>query len=157
MNGEPVLVAEHNIKVPLAYARSWFLELADHPERYQFDSHAGFTFTKGQFGVPGALFQTEERFAGIKLVLKFELTLVEDRSFGFRLRAPMKDIWGYFELFPQSPDTTRLRLAIGSDHRFQHAILRAPLVRTAVQHQINGEVAHIATSMTLLFQKEQER
>ena len=156
MKAEPVLLAQTDIDVPLDYARRWFYELADHPERYTFNSHAGFTFTQGSFGETGAQFQTEERFAGVRLRLEFELTGVEARRFTFQLQKPLDRIWGYFELDPLDEGTTQLSLGIGSDQAPQRALLRAPLVRGAVQAQIEGEVAHIAESMENLYQPQQE-
>ena len=154
---DPVLIAEILVPVPMDFAMAWFLALADHPERYAFESHAGFAFTRGEFGEPGARFQTEERFAGfVKLVLRFELAEVGDRRFVFRLLSPPRNIWGCFELEPASQNTTHLRLAVGSDRSFQRRLLRLPPVRGAVQHQIAGEVAHISESMTSLDQTAEE-
>ena len=154
---DPILIAESLVDVPVDFALAWFLALADHPERYAFDSHAGFVFTQGEFGEPGARFQTEERFAGLlKLVLKFELMDVEDRRFSFRLLSPTRDIWGYFELEPASPNTTHLRLAVGSHRNFQRRLLGLPPVRGAVQHQIESEVSHITRSIASLYQAGEE-
>ncbi len=154
---DPVLIAKALVRVPVDFATAWFLALADHPERYAFESHAGFVFTQGEFGEPGARFQTEERFAGlVKLVLKFELTEVEDHRFIFSLLSPARDVWGYFELEPASPNSTHLRLAVGSHRSFQRRLLGLPPVRGAVQHQIEGEVAHISRSMVSLYQAEEE-
>jgi len=154
---DPVLMAETLVTVPVDFATAWFLALADHPERYAFESHAGFVFTQGEFGEPGSRFQTQERFAGfVKLVLKFELTEVDDYRFIFRSLSPARDIWGYFELEPASRNSTYLRLAVGSHRNFQRRLLGLPPVRGAVQHQIEGEVAHISKSMVLLYQAEEE-
>jgi hypothetical protein len=154
---DPVLVAETLVSVPVDFAKAWFLALADHPERYAFDSHAGFVFTQGAFGEPGARFQTEERFAGlVKLVLRFELSQVEAHRFDFNVLSPTRDIWGYFELQPTSRNTTRLRLAVGSDRSFQRRLLELPPVRGAVQHQIEGEITHIGESMVSLYLAEEE-
>jgi len=154
---DPVLIAETLVNVPVDFARAWFLALADHPERYAFESHAGFVFTQGTFGEPGARFQTAEQFAGfVKLVLKFELAEVEDHRFVFSLLSPTRDVWGYFELEPASQNTTHLRLALGSDRSFQRRLLWLSPVRGAVQHQIEGEVAHISKSMTSLYQAGEE-
>ena len=153
----PVLIAETRVNVPVDFATAWFLALADHPGRYAFESHAGFVFTQGEFGEPGARFQTEEGFAGfVKLVLKFELVEVEDHRFIFKVLSPTPDIWGYFELEPTSQNTTHLRLAVGSDRSFRRRLLGLPLVRGAIQHQIEGEVAHISKSMTSLYQAGEE-
>ncbi len=150
MHKQPVLRAEVRVGVSPQQARDWFLSLADHPERYQFESHAGFTFTEGQFGEPGARFQTTERFLGVPATLKFELTSVSEDRFSFRLRRPLRAVWGYFELEPAGAGETRLTLAIGSHRRLTRIFLRHPLVRRAVQQQINGEVAHIKQSMESL-------
>jgi hypothetical protein len=151
MRDQPVLQAETHINVSPNQARAWFLSLADHPERYQFDSHAGFTFTQGEFGTPGARFQTTERFYGLTATLKFELTGVEEDRFSFSLVAPLRAIWGYFELTPAGPDHTRLTLAVGSDRSLKRAFLKLPLIRGSVQQQIDGEVAHIKQSMESLY------
>jgi hypothetical protein len=60
---KPTLEASTIIKVGPDKARAWFLALSEHPEWYQFESHAGFTFTKGEFGEPGARFHTERAFS----------------------------------------------------------------------------------------------
>jgi len=154
---EPILIAETLVNVPVGFALAWFLALADYPERYAFDTHAGFVFTQGEFAEPGSRFQTEERFAGfLKLVLKFELTEVEDRRFSFDLLTPVRDIWGAFELEPASRKTTHLRLAVGSHRSFQRRLLGLPPVRGVVQHQIEGEVTHISKSMVSLYQAGEE-
>ena len=154
---DPILLAEALVDVPVGFALDWFLALADHPERYAFETHAGFVFTQGEFAQPGARFQTEERFAGfLKLVLKFELSEVEDRRFSFNLLSPTRDIWGYFELAPASRATTHLRLAVGSHRSLQRRLLALLPVRGAVQHQIEGEVTHIGKSMVSLYQAGEE-
>jgi hypothetical protein len=144
---QPVLQAISDIEVSQQQARAWFLSLADHPERYTFDSHAGFTFTEGEFGEPGARFQTTERFQGLTVTLKFKLTDVAQDRFTFSLLAPVRGIWGYFELQPAGAGATRLVLAIGSRRRLQRGLLKLPLIRRSVQQQIEGEVAHIKQSM----------
>jgi hypothetical protein len=154
MAKEPVLKAETTIDVPINEARAWFLSLNRHPERYQFESHKGFTFTEGEFGEPGARFQTEELFHGIKITLKFKLTEVAERRFTFVLQSPIKGIWGYFELETLGETRTRLLLAIGSDSKARRMMLKAPLIRSAVQQQIQSEVDHIKTSMESLTNKD---
>lgn len=151
MSNMPLLTAEVCIGVSPRQARLWFLSLSDHPERYQFESHAGFTFTEGRFGEPGARFQTEEQFYGMRLTLKFELTDVGEDQFTFRLLAPIRGIWGYFALSPAKSGFTNLTLAIGSERVLNRWFLKLPLVRGAVQRQINGEVAHIKQSMDALY------
>ncbi len=150
----PTLTAETEIDVSLDQARAWFLSLADHPERYQFATHAGFTFTHGRFGEPGARFETEEGFHGLQLTLKFELTHVEETRFVFRVLEPVTGVWGYFDLAPGDSEATRLRLAVGSDEKVKRSLLRAPLVQGAVQSQIEREVNHIKQSMESLYQEE---
>jgi hypothetical protein len=148
-----VLKATATIQVPIEAARAWFLSLAEHPERYQFESHKGFVFTQGEFGEPGARFQTEEFFHGVKITLKFELTEVTERRFTFVVTSPTRGIWGYFALETvqaQGKPATRLWLVVGSDQRVQRAILSFPLVRNAVQQQIQGEVDHIKDSIESL-------
>ena len=150
----PVLQAAARVGVSLQQARAWFLSLANHPERYQFDSHAGFTFTKGRFGEPGARFHTTERFYGLSVTLKFELTEVAKDRFTFRLLAPVRGIWGCFDLAPAGSEMTRLVLAIGSDRRLNRWFLKLPLTRGAVHQQINREVEHIKQSMESLYREE---
>ena len=154
MANRPVRQAEARIGVSPLQAKAWFLSLADHPERYQFDSHAGFTFTEGQFGEPGARFQTTERFYGLSVTLKFVLTDVAEERFTFHLVAPVKGIWGYFEMKPAGSGTTWLTLAIGSDRRLNRWFLKLPLIGGAVQQQIEREVGHIQQSMETLYKEE---
>ncbi len=148
---KPMLVAESDIGVTVTQARAWFLSLADYPERYQFETHAGFRFTQGRFGQSGARFQTEERFHGVPVVLKFELTEVRATRFDFRLRGPLSAIWGFFELNALSPDVTRLRLGVGADGWAARGVLGLPPVKRAVQAQIAAEVCHIARAMETLY------
>ena len=147
MSEQPVLQAMTEVAVSPQEARAWFLSLAEQPERYRFDSHGGFTFTEGQFGEPGARFQTTERFQGLTVTLKFRLTGVVEDRFTFCLLAPVRGIWGFFELQPAGAGNTRLRLAVGSEQRLQRGLLKLPPVRRSVQQQIEGEVAHIKQSM----------
>ena len=149
---DPVLVAEAKVAVPPHFARTWFLELQQHPERYVFDSHEGFVFTAGEFGTPGARFQTRERFAGaVRVTLKFELVGVSRNRFTFAVLAPVRGYWGYFELVPIDAGATRLCLAVGSDARARRAVLSSSPVRGAVQAQIQREIDHIAASMMSLY------
>ncbi len=154
MDTEPVLSAESLIDVSFDQARAWFLSLSNHPERYAFESHKGFTFTEGRFGEPGARFETEEIFLGLKVTLKFELTDVSDDQFSFSVLSPTRGAWGYFRLESQGNDTTRLILAVGSDQAPTRLVLRAPVVHGAIQHQIGSEVDHIKRSMESLYQEE---
>ena len=154
MTSAPLLTASASVDVRPAQARAWFLSLADHPERYQFDTHHGFTFTQGDFGEPGARFRTEERFHGVRLTLKFELTEIGDTDFTFVLREPLPDVWGRFSLAPRLDGTTDLRLEIGSDRSLARRVLGLPLVRGAVQAQITSEVSHIKASMESIYQEE---
>lgn len=154
MYEQPVLMSKTHIDVNQQQAKTWFLSLSNYPERYQFDSHAGFTFTEGQFGERGARFQTEERFLGIRLTLKFELTDVAEDRFSFHLLAPVSGIWGSFELQPTHSGITSLTLSVGSDRRMNRWFLRLPLIREAVQRQIDREVAHIQQSMESLYKEE---
>jgi hypothetical protein len=144
---EPILVAQQLIEVSVDKARRWFLALQDHPERYQFDTHGGFTVTEGNFGQEGSKFQTKERFHGVPIKLSFELTGVDACAFRFQLRRPPLPIWGSFSLEPIADDTTRLSLEIGATAPIAAWFLLLPLVRESVQGQIQREVDHIQTSM----------
>jgi hypothetical protein len=128
--------------------RDWFLSLREHPERYQFDTHAGFEFVQGDFGEPGARFRTRERFACLVLELSFELTRVERSEFWFRLARPRAmGIWGKFDLEPGGEGRTVVSLAIGSETRAGQLILRAYPVAALVDSQIHAEVEHVKASI----------
>ena len=142
-----IMKAAAPVEVDLADARRWFLELEEHPERYRFETHAGFEFTTGSFGEPGARFQTWEQFYGLKLTLGFELEEVGETRFRFRLVRPPLPVWGAFVLENRSGDVTTLRLEIGGTNGLGRWLLRFPFVRGAVQRQIQGEVDHIKESM----------
>jgi hypothetical protein len=144
-----MITAETLVQVAAAAARRWFVELETHPERYRFATHAGFTFTRGNFGEIGARFQTRERFCGLPLTLSFELTDVEDTCFRFRLARPPLPVWGAFTIEDAGGETTVLRLAIGGTTRPGTWFLRFPPVRSAVRRQIRSEVEHIKASMSL--------
>ena len=142
-----IITAEAAVRVDPGQARRWFLELEAHPERYRFDTHAGFAFTRGSFGEIGARFQTRERFFGLRFTLGFELTEVTDAGFRFRLVRPPLPIWGSFSIEPAVGETTDLRLAIGGTLCLGTWLLRLPVVRGAIRRQIRSEVEHIKASM----------
>ncbi len=150
----PGIVSRVSIKVSPAQARAWFLSLADHPERYRFDTHKGFSFSQGRIGEVGARFETEEIFSGLRLRLRFEVVRVTADQFCFVLLAPLSAIWGRFRLTPQGTNQTELQLEVGSSHITRRLILTCPVVRTAIQHQIDRETAHIKGSMEAIYQEE---
>jgi hypothetical protein len=139
--------AQTHVEVSQEAARQWFLELKEHPERYQFDTHKGFTFTQGDFGEVGARFETQERFYGLRLTLRFELTEVGDTEVRFQVLRPPVPVWGAFILEAEGPQQTLLTLRIGSDGQAGAAFLHLPLVHGAVQRQIQAEVDNIRDSM----------
>ena len=158
-----VLEAETDVRVGVAQARQWFLDLEAHPERYVLSTHAGFAFTRGSFGQTGSRFVTWERFYGLKLALHFELGEVEEQRFGFLLRWPPLPIWGAFvikalgleaeglEAEGHEQDMVRLVLQLGGTARVGEWFLTCPLVRKAVERQIGHEVQHIKASMEALY------
>lgn len=154
---EPTISAEATVNVRMAQARQWFMELETHPERYQFETHAGFAFAQGNFGEIGARFQTWEQFYGLKLALCFELTEVGDAHFRFRLVRPALPVWGGFVIEEAPGDITNLGLEIGGTSRLGVWFLRLPLVRGAVQRQIRGEVKHIKASMEIVYPRQHTR
>jgi hypothetical protein len=149
-----VTKAEEAVNVSIAQARQWFMELETFPERYQFETHAGFAFVQGNFGEIGARFQTREQFYGLKLTLRFELTEVGDRHFRFRLIRPALPVWGAFAIEEAPGDNTSLSLTIGGTTRRGVWLLRLPLVTGAVQGQIRGEVEHIKASMEAIYPRQ---
>jgi hypothetical protein len=144
---DPVLIARVEINAPLQDTRRWFLDLSDHPERYEFESHEGFTFTEGAFGETGAKFRTQEHFMGVTQTLKFTLTEVEEHQFTFQLRQPIREIWGRFVLNEITPNTTELRLEIGGNTQPKRILLKMPVISQAVRSQIRREVEHIKQSV----------
>ena len=142
-----IIIAQAPVQANVDQTRRWFMELETHPERYRFETHAGFAFTQGGFGEIGARFQTWERFFGLKLTLGFELTEVADTRFRFRLVRPPLPVWGAFTIEPVDGETTDLRLAIGGMSRLGSWFLRLPVIRGAIRRQIRGEVEHIKASM----------
>ena len=152
---EPAVIkAEATVHVHIAQARQWFVELETYPERYQFETHAGFAFTEGNLGKIGARFQTREQFYGLKLALHFELTEVGDRHFRFRLIRPALPVWGAFVMEEAPGDNTTLSLRVGGTTRLDAWLLRFPLVRDAVQRQIHGEIEHIKASMEAIYPRQ---
>jgi hypothetical protein len=149
-----VIKAKATVDVRMAQARQWFLELETHPERYRFETHAGFAFTQGGFGEIGARFQTWERFCGLRLVLRFELTEVGDAHFRFRLVRPALPVWGAFVIEEMPSHNTSLSLEIGGTTRLGAWFLWLPLVRGAVRRQIHGEVEHIKASMEAIYPRQ---
>ena len=149
-----IIRAEETVHVRVAQARQWFMDLETHPERYQFETHAGFAFTQGGFGKIGARFQTWEQFCGLKLTLCFGLTDVSDTHFRFRLVRPALPVWGAFVIEEAPGDSTNLSLEIGGTTRPGTWLLRLPLVRDAVRQQICGEVEHIKASMEAIYHRQ---
>ncbi len=150
----PSIVSSVIINVSRAQAHGWFLSLADHPERYRFETHGGFAFTRGGIGEIGARFETVETFYGVRLRLRFEVTRVTQDRFCFSLRAPLSAIFGSFSLTPEGTSQTELQLAVGSPNRAKRLILSCPIIHGAIQHQISRETAHIKEAMETLYQEE---
>ena len=111
----PIIRAEAISGVNAHDARAWFLSLEKHPERYQFATHGGFTFTHGNFGQIGAKFQTQETFYKLKATLRFELTSVDTFRFQFRLRR--LPIWGAFIIEERSANVVKLSLHVGASDK----------------------------------------
>ncbi|MFO7742562.1 MAG: hypothetical protein R6X31_09650 [Anaerolineae bacterium] len=144
----PILTAQAVVDVPLDQAREWFLSLKEHPDRYQFDTHAGFEFVEGSFGEVGARFETQEKFLFFPLRFLFELTKVEESEFWFRLIRPLPmGIWGRFGIEEVGKGRTRLSLDIGSETGVGQLLLRWYPVGSLIRQQIHREVGHIRSSM----------
>jgi hypothetical protein len=143
-----IVQAAAQVNVSTTQARQWFLDLKTHPERYQFETHAGFAFTQGNFGEIGARFQTWERFHGLRANLHFELTQTGESHFHFRLLRPPLPIWCAFRLIEETTDnTTNLHLEVGGTTSLGLWFLRLPLIKRTIQRQIQSEVDHIKASM----------
>ena len=146
----PIIRAATEVLVPSAEARCWFVDLETHPERYQFETHAGFAFGAGDFGEIGARFQTWEEFLGLTINLHFELTETSDSHFRFRLIRPPLPIWGAFTIKERTGSSIDLGLEVGGTSRAGEWFLRLPIVRPVVQQQITSEIEHIKASMEAL-------
>ncbi len=141
------LRAKARVNISKERARQWFLELETHPERYEFATHAGFEFIDGNFGEIGAQFQTEEKFIGLRIRLRFELTDVSDDQFNFQVLRPSLPIWGTFSLERVSEHQANVYLDIGSDRPVGRFVLNLPLISLAIRRQIQREIDHIKSSM----------
>lgn len=142
-----ILRVQSEVDVPVEAARDWFLSLEEHPGRYSFETHEGFSFEEGGFGEVGARFSTRERFFFLKLKLEFELQRVRKRAFSFRLIRPsFLGIWGRFDL-DGIDGKSCLSLEVGSETRVGQLMLRCYPVAVAIHRQIRCEVRHIARSM----------
>jgi hypothetical protein len=147
-----ILQASTSVNVSAEQARQWFLSLKAHPERYQFETHAGFAFTQGNFGEIGARFQTREQFHGLKINLHFELTETSQSHFRFRLLRPPLPIWCAFRLIEATTDnTTNLHLEVGGIISLGLWFLRLPIIKRTIQKQIQSEVDHIKVSMEAVY------
>ena len=151
MSQRVVLEAQDTVRVAPDHVRQWFMELDSHPERYRFDTHAGFAFISGSFGEVGARFQTQERFRGIPVTLRFELTGLGKDGIYFRLIRPALPVWGAFVIGQAKDGTATLSLQVGENAPNAAWFLELPLVRSAVQNQISGEIAHIKSSIESIF------
>ena len=146
-----LLEARARVGVGPDLVRRWFEELEAFPERYQFETHAGFVFTSGAFARVGARFHTREQFYGFPIALHFELTEVGEYQFTFRLTRPALPVWGAFLIQQTADGTTVLSLVVGETARQAAWFLRVPFVRSAVQRQIRGEIANIKSSIESTF------
>jgi hypothetical protein len=146
-----LLEARTTVGVDPDLVRQWFEELEAFPERYQFETHAGFVFTSGTFAQVGARFRTREQFYGLPIVLHFELTEVSEYQFAFRLIRPALPVWGAFLIQQEADDTTILSLVVGETARQAAWFLRIPFARAAVERQIRGEIANIKSSIENTF------
>ena len=145
---QAVISAQTVVNVPVRQAREWFLALEHHPERYRFATHQGFEFVCGSFGAVGARFRTRERFGRLAVELLFELTQVTATSFQFRpIRPGWLGVWGTFTTQEEDPQSSILRLDIGSHTRLGSFFLWLYPFRQAIHQQIAKEVAHIKASM----------
>ncbi len=100
-------------------------------------------------------FETEEIFSGLRTCgFASRSGVVTADQFCFVLLAPLSAIWGRFRLTPQGTNQTELQLEVGSSHITRRLILTCPVVRTAIQHQIDRETAHIKGSMEAIYQEE---
>jgi hypothetical protein len=145
------LIASAAVGIPAGKVRQWFLELEEHPERYQFATHGGFAFTRGRFGEVGSRFQTWERFHTLRLGLHFEVVAVGPDSFAFRLLQPRLPVEGAFRIEQLDEGRARLSLTIEGETRLGQVLLACPLVKGAIEKQIRGEVEHIKASMEELY------
>lgn len=147
-----ILSAQANADVPVEAARDWFLSLDEHPERYTFETHAGFEFEEDGFGEVGARFRTRETFLFLKLELLFELGKVQGNAFRFWLIRPScLGVWGRFEIEEDGEGQSVLTLSIGSETRVGQLFLRFSPVATLIHRQICGEVEHIRRSMERVY------
>jgi hypothetical protein len=151
MERAAIIRADTSIDVSAAQARQWFLDLETHPERYQFETHAGFAFTAGNFGQIGARFQTWEQFHGLRANLHFELTETSDHYFRFQLLRPPLPIWCAFRIIEKGIDATSLRLEAGGTAPLGAWLLRLPLIKGTIRRQIQAEVDHIKASMEAIY------
>ena len=141
----PVLTAQTAIAKPAQTVREWFLSLQDHPERYRFASHEGFFFDEGGFGAVGARFHTIEHFSGLRMTLHFALSNIGDWHFSFDLQRPISGVWGTFGIEEVNENSSTLTLNVGSRSKIGRTVLHLPLIRQAVQKQIQAEVEHVRT------------
>lgn len=145
---EAILGVEIPVDAPVDAVRDWFLSLEEHPERYAFDTHAGFEFEHGSFGEPGARFSTREKFYFVTLRLLFELTDVRQRAFTFLLLRPaFLEIWGRFEVEELPGGRSSVALRVGSETRVGQLLLRFYPVAAGIHRQVCGELRNIRDSI----------
>ena len=144
----PTISAQAVVSVSADQARSWFLSLEDHPERFRFGTHDGFEIVHGNFGDLGSRFKTREKFYFLKRELLFELVEVDEISFRFRLIRPSwPQVWGSFLMRELEPASVSLQLEIGPTTQVGAFWLKFYPVAAAIRQQITSEVVHIKASM----------
>jgi hypothetical protein len=96
--------------------KNWFKSLKENPDSYEFDSHLGVLVETGSLSESGAIFSTQEVFAGLKFKFKFKVVEVTQNKFEFKLIEPKwlssLGIKGKFELVPVDEKQTILKLVI---------------------------------------------
>ena len=114
-------------------------------KKYEFDTHNGFTFTKGSLDKPGSLFYTVEKFIGV--FMKFEFMVAEYRKnrVTFRLLRPfgIYNIFASFEAINSGKKTRiSLRISTKTENMFSKImmILFYPVYAPLVMRQIKREV-----------------
>ena len=132
---------------------NWFEQLAADPAQYQFSTHAGITLEQGSLMEPGSIFFTREKFLGIELKLRFQITNIDERDrFEFKLLNPVLrwlKFGGYFQLQQLDKQLTKLSLTIYNhpktvSKRLLSALFYFSPLRLAAAKQIQREVEFIA-------------
>ncbi len=131
----------------------WFKYISHKPDQYSFESHLGVKVEEGDLMTKGSIFTTQEKFAGMVLDLRFQVTKVDPkRGFEFKVLNPLAawlGLRGAFVIKALDEEVTRLELIVFNHptqvvKRIVSGLFYLSPLRILAARQIAKEVRFIA-------------